>query len=89
MTSYQKAVIIIIVTCSCFGCADSRVQRSNEEAMMFYRDCMVGMPPHRDASDVSAQMGSEHVASAGASADSRRESRQHIECVQRAGWEEK
>jgi hypothetical protein len=89
MSIYEKAVTIILVVGSCFGCADSLVQRSDEEAMMLYRDCMGGTPAQWDSTDMSAALGSEHVASASASADSRRESRQHIDCVQRAGWEEK
>jgi len=88
MTPYKKAVIIIPIIGSCSGCADNRTQRSDEEAMMLYRDCMSGMPLHRSSTDVSAALGSEHVASASAGADSHREARQHDECVQRAGWEE-
>lgn len=89
MTPYKKAVITILVFGSCFGCADSRVQRSDEEAMMLYRDCMGGMPPQWEPGDTSAALDSEHVASASAGAETRRESRQHIECAQRASWEEK
>ena len=54
--------------------------------MMLYRDCMSGTPPQWNAGDASRTLGSEHVASASAGAD--RESPQHNECVQRAGWEE-
>jgi hypothetical protein len=89
MIPYAKTMIIILVIGSFFGCADSRVQRSNDDAMMLYRLCMGGTPQQWESSDVSASLGSEHVASASASADNRRESRQHIECAQRAGWEEK
>ena len=88
MTLREKAVIVIVVG-SCFACADSRMQRPDEEAMMLYRECMNGTPAQWNSSEVSAALGSEHVASAGASADSRRESRQTTECMQRAGWEEK
>ena len=88
MTPYEKAAIIILVIGSCFGCADSRVQRSDDEAMLLYRDCMSGTPQWA-SSDVSAVLGSEHVASASVSADSRRDSRQRNDCMQRAGWEEK
>ena len=88
MTPFKNALIITLVIGSCFGCVDSRVQRSDEEAMMLYRDCMGGLPPHWNSNDVSAELDSEHVASASAGADSRRERRQHNECVQRAMWEE-
>lgn len=64
------------------------MQRSDEEAMMIYRECMSGTPPQWGPGDVSDALGSEHVASASAGADSRREARQHTECVQRAGWKE-
>jgi hypothetical protein len=89
MIPHENAMIIILVIASCVGCADSRAQKSNDEAMMLYRDCMGGPPPQWESSDVSASLDSEYVASASASADSRRESRQHIECARRAGWEEK
>lgn len=79
---------IVLVIGSCFGCADSRVQRSDEEAMMRYRDCMSGTPPPWDSNDVSAGLGSDHVASTSANADSRRESRQRNECMQRAAWKD-
>lgn len=88
MTFPGRALVIILALCSFAGCADSRVQRSDEEAMMIYRDCMGSMPQQWDSGDVTAGLGSEHVASARAGADSRRDSRQHNECVQRAGWEE-
>lgn len=88
MSAYVKTVMIVLLIGSCFGCADNRARRSDEQAMMIYRDCMGGMPPHWEANDASAGLGSKHVASAGAGADSHRESRQHIECVQQAGWEE-
>ena len=88
MTPFRKAVIIFLVIGFCSGCMDSRVQRADEEAMMLYRDCMSGTPPQWESSDMSRALGSEHVASAAVSADSLRESRQHNECAQRAGWEE-
>lgn len=88
MTSFGKSMIIVLVIGSCFGCADSRVQRSDEEAMILYRDCMSGAPPLWNSSDASAGLGSEHVASASANADSRRESRQQRECMQRAARED-
>jgi hypothetical protein len=88
MTRSEKIAIIALAILSCFGCADSRVQRSDEEAMMMYRYCMEGMPPQWDSRDVSAGLDSKHVASVSASADSRRQSRQHTECMQRAAWEE-
>ncbi len=88
MTVPGRALAIILAICSIAGCADSRVQRSDEEAMMLYRECMGGAPAHWTSSDVSAGLGSEHVASTTAGADSHRDTRQHSECVQRAGWEE-
>jgi hypothetical protein len=89
MTRFEKIAIIALVIVTCCGCADTRMQRSDEEAMLIYRDCMGGMPPPWESGDVSAGLGSKHVASASAGADSRRESRQHTECMQRAAWEEK
>ena len=86
MKSLGKIMIVTLCIGCCVGCADSRAQRSDEEAMMHYRDCMSRMPPQLNAHDLS---GSEHVASASAGAGSRREARQHSECVQQAGWEEK
>ena len=63
MTRSEKIAIIALAILSCFGCADSRVQRSDEEAMMMYRYCMEGMPPQWDSRDVSAGLDSKHVAS--------------------------
>ena len=85
----EKAAIIILVMVSCFACTDSRMQRSDEEAMMLYRDCMGGMSPQWDPMDTSANLGSEHVASASAGADSRPDSRLQHEGMQRASGEDK
>ena len=84
MTHYMKTVMIALLIAFCTGCASDRAMRSDEEAMMMYRDCMGGMSQQWDSSDVSAGLRSEHVASPGAGADSHRDSRQHIECAQRA-----
>lgn len=84
MTPYVKAAIVILVIGFCCGCANTSEPRADEEAMMLYRDCMSGSPPPRDSSDVSAGLNSEHVASANAGSDNRRESRHHNECVKRA-----
>ncbi len=89
MHCFVKIVTVTLLVGSCFGCVDSRVQRSDEEAMMLYRECMGGAPAHWTSSDVSAGLGSEHVASTTAGADSHRDTRQHHECVQQAGWREK
>ena len=89
MTIFIKIMTTMLVIVSCFGCTDSRVQRPDDEAMMMYRDCMGGTSPQWDSSDASAELDSEHVASANAGANTRRHSRQHNECVQQAAWEEK
>ena len=55
--------------------------------MTMYRDCVDGASPHWASSDASAVLSDSGVASFEAGADSRRESRQHFECMQQAGWE--
>lgn len=89
MNRLRNAAMITLVAGTCLGCADSRVQRPDDEAMLMYRDCIAGAPAQWDPGDTSAALGSKHVASAAATADSRREARQQIECMQQAGWEEK
>ena len=86
MNTHHKALVSMVVIAFCSGCADSRTQRPDDEAMMLYRDCMSGMPEQWSSNDMSAALGSEHVASVGASADSHREARQQRECMQRADW---
>ena len=74
------------------GCADHRVDRSNQEAMAIYRECMAGMPPQLNSADMSATISSSPAAnqntSIAANARTRQEQSQEILCMQQAGWED-
>ncbi len=74
------------------GCADHRVDRSDDEAMMIYRDCMAGAPPQLNSADMSSTISSSGTASANtsiaANAQTQQEEAQHLRCMQLAGWKE-
>ena len=83
-------VPLLLIALLGVGCADQRVPRADDEAMLLYRDCMNGMPQSWDAtlpeSSFSNQATRQSVNAATASSA---EAKRLSECSQLAGWEEK
>lgn len=73
------------------GCADHRVDRSDDEAMLIYRDCMAGAPPQLNSADMSSTISSSGTAnkntSIAANAQTQQEEAQRLRCMQLAGWD--
>jgi hypothetical protein len=74
------------------GCADHRVDRSDDAAMMVYRDCMTGAPPQLNSADMNTTVSSSKLAdqntSIAARAQTQQEQAQQTRCMQLAGWEQ-
>ena len=73
------------------ACADHRVDRSDDEAMMVYRDCMAGAPPQLNSPDMTSTVSNSTLAdkntSIAARAQTQQEQAQQTRCMQLAGWE--
>ena len=90
MKRYLKSAVLI-ASCSLLGsCADHRVDRPDDEAMMIYRECMADMPTAAASADISGAISNAPVAnentSIAANARSRQEQNREIFCMQQAGW---
>ena len=72
------------------GCADHRVDRNDDEAMMVYRECMASSPPQLNSSNMSSTISNSAMAnkntSIAANAQTQQEESQRIRCMQLAGW---
>jgi hypothetical protein len=93
MVSYRSYFIVFVLLASGLtaGCADHRIDRSDEEAMMVYRECMSGSPPQLNSSDMSSTISNSSTVdkstSIAAKAQTQQEQSQQIQCMQLAGWE--
>ena len=91
MTALKTLIAIALNIIFFAGCADHRVDRSDEEAMMVYRECMSGMPPQINSADMSSTISNSSVAnkntSIAANVQTQQDQSQQIRCMQQAGWE--
>lgn len=73
------------------GCSDHRLNRSDEEAMLVYRECMSGAPPQLNSADMSSTISNSAAVnkntSIAANAQTRQEQSQQMLCMQQAGYE--
>lgn len=90
MNEFFKSAILMACCCLLGSCADHRVDRSDDEAMMIYRECMADMPTAAASADMSGAISNAPVAnentSIAANARSRQEQDREIFCMQQAGW---
>jgi hypothetical protein len=92
MESLHRNVILSIVCGLLIGCADQRIDRSDEEAMMIYRDCMEGVSGKTSGSSISSVISSsdgvDKDTSIAANVQTKQEREREIECMRMAGWRE-
>lgn len=92
----MKGLKILVVTglavVFASGCTDRRLNRSDEDAMAIYRECMNSMPPQVNSADMSATISNASTVnpntSIAANTATRQEQSQHILCAKQAGYEE-
>lgn len=92
MTTVKDFLLVGVAVTLLSGCTDHRLNRSDEEGMMVYRECMSEMPPQVNSADMSATVSSSPTAnqntSIAANAQTRQEQSQQILFMKQAGWEE-
>ena len=73
------------------GCADKRLDRGDEEAMMVYRECMNDYPPQPNSAGTTATITNAKTAdpntSIAANTQTQQEQSQHLHCSQLAGYD--
>lgn len=91
MNKVLASVVLFAFTCLLSACADHRVNRPDEDAMMIYRECMAGMPgavtPAAMSNTISSSPSANENTSIAANARTRQEQDHEIYCMQQAGWE--
>ena len=91
MPDYKAFLIAVLVMILTMACTDHRLNRSDEEAMMVYRECMAGAPPQLNSADMSSTISNSATAnrntSIAANAQTQQEEAQRLRCMQLAGWE--
>jgi len=87
-----RAFFIMVATLVFFmGCSDHRLDRSDEEAMMVYRECMNDHSPQPNSAGMTATITNAKTAdpntSIAANTQTQQEQNQHLRCAQLAGYE--
>ena len=90
MSRFLKSAVVFATCCALGSCADHRVERPDDEAMMIYRECMADMRGAVASADMSGAISNTSVAngntSIAANARTREEQNHDIYCMQQAGW---
>ncbi len=93
MTNMKSKLAFLLLLCITVACADHRLNRSDEDAMMVYRECMGGAAPQLNSSNMSSSISNSNTfnknTSIAANAQTLQEQSQQIHCMQLAGWEKK
>jgi hypothetical protein len=90
MTPFSnKTGPVLLLLMLCAGCADHRVPRADDEAMLVYRECMNAMPQRQELNPTHEALANSEVRqSVSAATRSQGEQKSHIECARLAGWDE-
>ncbi|MDX1459935.1 MAG: hypothetical protein R3348_02665 [Xanthomonadales bacterium] len=90
MNQLVKYVILGFLCPLLGGCIDHRVDRSDDQAMMIYRECMSDMRTTMGTAKMSGAISNAPIANENtplaANARSREEQNREIHCMQQAGW---
>jgi hypothetical protein len=91
MTNSKITLTFLLLISITAGCDDHRVDRSDEEAMMVYRDCMGGPPPQVNSATAAATISNSGTVnkntSIAANVQTQQEQNRETECMRMAGWE--
>jgi hypothetical protein len=86
----RAALATVICMFVVVACADRRLDRSDDEAMMVYRECMAGAPPALNSAEMSSTLSNSRTADANtsiaANARTQQEESHELHCMQLAGW---
>jgi len=90
MIRFPRSVVLVACCCLLGSCADHRINRSDDEAMMIYRECMADMRAIVASADMPEAISNASTAngntSIAANARSRQEQNHDIFCMRQAGW---
>lgn len=90
MTIFPRNVVLVACCSLLSSCADHRLNHSDEQAMMIYRECMADMRATVASADMSEAISNAAIAnentSIAANARSRQEQNHDIFCMRQAGW---
>jgi hypothetical protein len=87
MTQRTPVIVLVSAALSVTGCAPQPAWDETDPATMLYRECMRAQSGQWNTADAGAAMGdpgSRNTASFEASADRKREQREHMECLKQA-----